>query len=470
MVLLTGASGYVGGRLLQSLARSGKPVRCLARRPQAVRNIPPGAEVVSGDVLVPSSLEQAMQGVESAYYLIHSMASGRSFEEEDRQAARNFGEAARRAGVRRIIYLGGLGDSSAELSPHLRSRIEVGERLRASGVPVIEFRASIVIGAGSLSFEMIRALVERLPVMIAPRWVSIEAQPIAVGDLLAYLLSALDLPPANRVFEIGGADRVSYGGLMEEYARQRGLKRLVIPVPVLTPRLSSLWLGLVTPLYVRVGRTLVDSIRHPTVVRDGAAAREFPIRPLGYREAIRAALAEEDEDYSPVPWPLPPKPQRGFRAFDSRIVAVDAPPQAAFAAIERIGGASGWYAFNWLWRLRGLLDRAVGGRGFRRGRRDPVRLALGDTLDFWRVERLESGRLLRLRAEMRLPGRAWLEFEVRGEGAGSLVRQTAMFDPAGILGRVYWSLVLPLHQLVFEGMLRGIKKQAEHSPHPLIPG
>jgi uncharacterized protein YbjT (DUF2867 family) len=289
LILVTGATGYVGGLLLKALLAAGHRVRCLARRPEVLRaQAPDGAEVVAGDVLDAASVRAAMEGVHTAYYLVHSMGSVGSFEEQDRAAAQIFGEAARKSGVRRIVYLGALGSSSQKLSAHLRSRHEVGEILRSSGVPVIEFRASIVIGAGSLSFEMIRSLVERLPVMIAPRWVSAPAQPIASSDLVKYLLAALNLPPGgSRMFEIGGPDQVSYGGLMREYASQRGLKRLVISVPVLTPRLSSLWLGLVTPLYVRVGRKLIDSIRHATVVEDTSALTAFEIHPVGFREAIQ---------------------------------------------------------------------------------------------------------------------------------------------------------------------------------------
>lgn len=439
MILLTGATGYVGGELLPLLLSSGHRVRCLTRRPEALDAR--GAEVVAGDVLDPAALETAMAGVDAAFYLVHAMAAEGDFAERDRTAARLFGEAARRAGVRRIIYLGGLGSSRDELSAHLRSRQEVGEILRAGGVPVIEFRASVVIGAGSLSFEMVRSLVERLPVMIAPRWVSVPAQPIAISDLLRYLAAALDLPIAgSRVFEIGGSDRVSYGGLMKEYARQRGLKRWVITVPVLTPRLSSLWLGLVTPLYVRVGRKLIDSIRHATVVEDESALAAFPIRPRGFREAVANAL-----DSGP----------RGL-LLDSRSVRIAVPPDRAFEPVRRIGGTTGWYYANWLWRLRGAMDRAVGGVGLRRGRRHSEDLRAGDIVDCWRVEAFEPGRLLRLAAEMKLPGRAWLEFEVTADGGGAVLRQTASLDPKGLLGRAYWWSVYPLHQVVFGGMLKGI--------------
>ncbi|MBI5085679.1 MAG: SDR family oxidoreductase [Acidobacteria bacterium] len=442
LILVTGATGYVGGELLKALLAGGHRVRCLARRPEVLRaRGTAGAEVVSGDVLDAASVRAAMAGVDAAYYLVHSMSSAGSFEEQDRVGARVFGDAAREAGVRRIVYLGGLGGSDQELSAHLRSRHEVGEILRSSGVPVVEFRASVVIGAGSLSFEMIRALVERLPAMIAPRWVSVPAQPIAIADLLSYLLAALDLPPeTSRVFEIGGRDRVSYGGLMREYARQRGLRRLVISVPVLTPRLSSLWLALVTPLYARVGRKLIDSIRHATVVEDQSASTEFRIRPCGFREAIAAALSTGTY---------------GF-VSDTKSVRVDAAPSEAFGPIRRIGGATGWYYANWLWRLRGALDLLAGGVGMKRGRRHPDELRVGDTVDCWRVEAFEPNRRLRLAAEMKLPGRAWLEFEVNGEAGGSRVIQTATFDPRGVLGRAYWYLVYPLHQLVFKGMLRQI--------------
>jgi len=296
LILVTGGTGYVGGRLIDALDRRGIRVRAMARRPDALAaRVRPGIDVVPGDVLDPGSLDAALAGVETAYYLIHSMGASGDFAALDRQAALNFGEAARRAGVRRIVYLGGLGDSGAELSPHLRSRHDTGEALRASGVPVIELRASIVIGSGSLSYEMVRALVDRLPVMICPRWVAIQAQPIAIDDVIAYLAGALERPEGeSRVFEIGGPDVVSYGDIMKEYARQRGLRRLLIPVPLLTPRLSSLWLGLVTPLHARVGRKLVGSIRNATVVRDASARAAFNIEPRGLREAIARAIESAD--------------------------------------------------------------------------------------------------------------------------------------------------------------------------------
>jgi uncharacterized protein YbjT (DUF2867 family) len=473
LILLTGATGYVGGRLLKALEQAGHHVRCLARRPAFLSpRVAPTTKVAAGDVLDRETLPAAMKGVQTAYYLIHSMGSRGAFDEEDRRAARNFGQAARDAGVRRLIYLGGLGDRGGGLSPHLQSRQEVGEILRASGVQTIEFRASIVIGSGSLSFDMIRALVERLPIMMTPRWVSVQAQPIAMTDLVQYLLAALGLAvEGHAIFDIGGADRMSYRDIMREYARQRGLRRLMIPVPVLTPRLSSLWLGLVTPLYARVGRTLIESMRHPTVVHDASALRRFGIQPQGVREAIASALRHEDHQLAETRWSDalsvagPPRDWGGVRVgsrlVDSRVAQVSAPPAQAFAAICRIGGATGWYYGDWLWRLRGCLDVLVGGVGMRRGRRALDSLIVGDALDWWRVEAFEPDHRVRLAAEMKVPGRAWLEFEVDGEAMGSTIRQTAMFDPVGLLGLIYWYSLYPLHYVVFAGMLRGIVQAVE---------
>jgi uncharacterized protein YbjT (DUF2867 family) len=410
-----------------------------------------------------------MHGVHTAYYLVHSMGSTTLFETADRQAAHHFAAAARQAGVQRLIYLGGLGDRQGNLSPHLRSRQEVGDILRQSGVPVIEFRSSIVIGSGSLSFEIIRALVERLPVMITPRWVSMPTQPIAIEDVIAYLLAALDLPGRDsRVFEIGGADQVCYGDIMREYARQRGLRRLLVSVPVLTPRLSSLWLGLVTPVYARIGRQLIDSLRNPTVVQDLTARTVFALRPMGVRQAIARALCNEDQEYAATRWSdalstAGSRPSRGgvrfgTRLVNSRVAHVNTSPALAFRPICRIGGTTGWYYANWLWRLRGFIDLLVGGVGPRRGRRDPTWLVPGDTVDFWRVEAFAPDRRLRLVAEMKLPGRAWLEFEVEGNATTSQIRQTAIFDPVGLWGQLYWYALYPLHNLVFAGMLRHIAR------------
>jgi uncharacterized protein YbjT (DUF2867 family) len=470
-VLLTGATGYVGGRLLAELERRGVALRCFLRRPESLRGrAAPSTELAAGDALDAQAVARALGAVDAAYYLIHSMG-GEDFAARDREAARIFGTAAREAGVKRIVYLGGLGENVGGLSEHLQSRQETGEILRESGVPVVEFRASIVLGSGSLSFEMIRALVERLPVMICPRWVAVEAQPIAVEDVIAYLAAALDLPAGTEcVYEIGGPDRVTYGDLMREYARQRGLKRLLVPVPLLTPRLSSLWLGLVTPLYARVGRKLVDSMRNPTVVRDPAALLVFPVKPRGVREAIARALVNEDGAFARTRWSDAVSSSGlteryggdriGTRFIDSRKALVPVPPSAAFAPIRRIGGDAGWYYGNFLWRLRGFLDLLAGGVGLRRGRRHPDDLREGDALDFWRVEAVEPNRLLRLRAEMRVPGRAWLQFEITPAAGGAEIRQTAVFDSSGLFGLAYWYALYPLHRFVFGGMLRGIAAAA----------
>lgn len=473
LVLLTGATGYIGGRLLKALERAGTRVRCLARRPEFLEpRVAPGTEVVKGDCLDPSSLLPALAGVHTAFYLVHSMGSTGKFEEEDRRAARNFATSSRQAGVRRIIYLGGLGAEEPQLSTHLRSRQEVADILRTSGVPTIEFRASIVIGSGSLSFEMIRALVQRLPVMICPRWVNVKAQPIAVEDVIAYLLAALDLQAEQgAIFEIGGADQVSYGEIMQQYARQCGLRRRMIPVPVLTPRLSSLWLGLVTPIYARVGRKLVDSMRNPTLVSDTSALTTFPIKPKGLREAVERALHHEDQEFAQTRWSDALSSsgkvsswggvQFGTRLVDSRTVRVSVPPALAFAPVRQIGGANGWYFGNFLWWLRGTLDLLVGGVGLRRGRRDPHTLAAGDALDFWRVESFEPDRRLSLAAEMKVPGRAWLQFEVEQKIQGSVIRQTAIFDPTGLAGLIYWYALYPVHRWIFSNMLQSIAAIAE---------
>ena len=472
-VLVTGATGYIGGRLVPVLEAAGVPVRCLARHPAALASrVSPATEIVAGDLLDPASLDRALTGIAVAYYLVHSMGAHGDYLEKDRVAARNFGDAARRAGIRRIVYLGGLATGDEVLSKHLKSRIETGQVLRDSGVPVVEFRASVVIGSGSLSFELIRALVERLPVMICPRWVSTLAQPIGIDDVLAYLAAARHLPGSeSRTFEIGGADHASYGDVMREYARQRGLKRLMISVPLLTPRLSSLWLGLVTPVYARVGRELIAGLKNRSVVTDPAALAVFPTRPVGLRDAIGRAIRYEDRAFALTRWSdarssggattLPADARFGGKLIDARRIRVAVDADRAFVPIAGIGGQRGWYCWTWLWRIRGAIDLLMGGVGMRRGRRDPDAPAVGDALDFWRVEAYEPGRRLRLAAEMKVPGRAWLEFEVVPDGNGALVHQTAVFEPTGLSGRLYWYLLLPVHAVIFGGMLRKIAQRAQ---------
>jgi uncharacterized protein YbjT (DUF2867 family) len=446
-VLVTGATGYIGGRLLRRFEEGGRAVRCLARQPNRLGATRATTEVVQGDCLDEASLDRALAGLHSAYYLVHSMSGGSDFADVDRRAAANFGRAAARAGMRRIVYLGGLTDEIGALSAHLKSRAETGEILRASGVPLIEFRASIVIGAGSLSFEMIQALVERLPVMVCPRWVATLTQPIAIDDVLAYLAAALDLPEGvSGVFEIGGPEVVSYGDMMREYARLRGLHRLLLPVPVLTPYLSGLWLALVTPAQARVGRSLVEGLRNATVVRSGAARHTFRIEPM----PLRAALVKAIDDGAAA-----------RQKVDTRIVVVDVPPAQAFAPVRRIGGTTGWYFGNLLWHLRGWLDQWLGGVGMVRRRRDPDACAIGDVIDGWTVEAYEPDRRLRLSADLKLPGCGWLEFEVTAldDGRRSKIRQTVTFDPRGVLGRAYWYFMIPIHNLMLRGMLKGIVRR-----------
>ena len=479
-VLVTGATGYIGGRLVPRLLAAGHRLRCLARDPSRLAGRPwPGVEVVAGDALDAATLDRALAGVDAAYYLIHSLAAGeRGFEERDRAAARNFGAAAVRAGVRQVLYLGGLGERQPELSRHLRSRQETGEALRATGAPVTEFRAAVIVGSGSLSFEMIRYLTERVPVMVTPRWVSTRCQPIAVRDVLDYLVAALGRPEAaGRVFEIGGPAVLTYGDMMLGYARIRGLRRWLLPVPVLTPRLSSYWVDLVTPIPRAYARTLVEGLRNEVVVHDDAARALFGVEPTPYLEAVRTALDDVERHRVETDWAASfpagrrdaavAMEEREGRVFERRSRAVRAGAGHVYAVFAGLGGRRGWPHADLLWRLRGALDRLVGGPGMRRGRRHPDELRPGDALDFWRVEAVEPGRSLRLRAEMKVPGRAWLLFEAVPEGPGrARLTQTAVFEPRGLAGALYWYALYPVHQFVFSGMVEAIGRRAESAPAP----
>ncbi|MFJ8039885.1 SDR family oxidoreductase [Kitasatospora sp. NPDC096147] len=482
--LVTGATGYLGGRLVPELLAAGHTVRCLVRDPGRLRDHPWRAEVetATGDVTKPETLPGAFDGVEAAYYLVHSLGSGRDFEATDREAARAFGRAASAAGVRRIVYLGGLlpqGVPEDRLSAHLRSRAEVGRVLRESGVPTAELRAAVVIGSGSASFEMLRYLTERLPVMVTPSWVDTRIQPIAVRDVLRYLVGAATLPAeVDRVFDVGGPEVLTYRRMMHRYARVAGLRRRVIlPVPVLTPGLSSHWVGLVTPVPSGLARPLVESLRHEVVCTEHDIARYVPDPPeglIGFDRAVGLALQRIGEGQVVTRWssaslpgapsdPLPTDPDwaGGSLYEDVKERTVDAPVEAVWRVVEGIGGENGWYSFPLGWAVRGWLDRVVGGVGLRRGRRDPGRLRAGDSLDFWRVEEIEPGKLLRLRAEMRLPGLAWLEMTVRpAEGGGTVYRQRATFHPHGLAGHAYWWAVAPFHAAVFGGMARNITEHA----------
>ena len=476
-VLVTGANGYVGGRLVPQLLDRGHAVRCMVRDPSRLQGRTWAAQVtiVRGDVLDPASLVPALAGIEVAYYLVHSLGAGRDFHDRDIRAAKSFGAAAAGAGVARIIYLGGLGDSTAALSEHLRSRQDTGSALGQAGVPVTEFRAAVIVGSGSVSFEMIRYLTERVPVMVCPNWVYTRIQPIAIRDVLTYLVEALETPACTgQVVEIGGSDVLTYGQMMTGYATLRGLKRFLLPVPFLTPRLSSYWVHLVTPIPSAIARPLIEGLRNEVVVRDPRASQWFPsIEPVGYLEAVRRALASFDGDSVETAWsdaltsshldsePVVLTTQDGM-VLERRQLTVNATPERAFEVFSALGGATGWLRLNWAWQLRGFLDRLLGGVGMRRGRRDPHHVRVGDAVDFWRVEAVEPGRLVRLRAEMKVPGRAWLEFQARTLDTGAtLIVQTAFFAPRGLFGLMYWYALYPIHGLIFGGMIREIGRRAE---------
>lgn len=485
--LVTGAGGYIGGRLVPELLDAGYAVRCLARTPSHLRDLPwaDRVDVVRGDVTDADSLRPALRDVQVAYYLVHSMSSGRDFEETDRRAARTFATEARAAGVRRIVYLGGLTPADMpeeELSPHLRSRAEVGTILLASGVPTTVLRAAVVVGSGSASFEMLRYLTERLPVMVTPSWVSTRVQPVAVRDVLRYLVGSARMPEeVNRTFDIGGPDILTYRQMMERYATVARLpRRLILPVPMLTPRLSSQWIGLVTPVPAALALPLAESLRYEVVCAENDITDHVPDppgSPLPFDRALTLALQRVRDAQVVTRWssaalpgapsdPLPTDPDwaGGSLYTDERRRDVAAGPEALWRVIEGIGGENGWYSFPLAWALRGWFDRLVGGVGLRRGRRDAHRLRVGDALDFWRVEEIERGSMLRLRAEMRLPGKAWLEMYAEPDGAGrSRYRQRAVFHPRGLAGHLYWWSVAPFHTIVFGGMARRIARTAEET-------
>ncbi|MFG1687155.1 SDR family oxidoreductase [Nonomuraea sp. NPDC049269] len=486
--LVTGATGYIGGRLVPELLAAGHDVRCMVRSAARLRDLPwvGRSEVVEADATDPERTFQALRGVEVAYYLIHAMGTAGRFADRDRLAARTFAAAAERAGVRRIVYLGGLtGNPTAgptagptsdltddltagqKLSPHMRSRAEVGEIFLRAGVPAVVLRAAVIIGSGSASFEMLRHLTERLPVMTTPRWVRSSTQPIAVHDVLRYLVAWAAVPcSVNRGFDIGGPDVLTYADMMHGYASVASLPpRVIIPVPVLTPKLSSLWVGLVTPVPAGIARPLVESVRNAAICHEHDIARYVPDPEeglIGFRQAVSLALMKIKEADVATRWssastpgapsdPLPTDPgwAGGSLYIDRRGTPVDASPEALWRVIEAIGGENGWYSLPVAWRLRGLLDRLVGGVGLRRGRRDPDRLRVGDSVDFWRVEELLPGQLLRLRAEMRLPGLAWLELGVSVAQGRTFYTQRAIFHPRGLLGHLYWWAISPFHGLIF---------------------
>jgi uncharacterized protein YbjT (DUF2867 family) len=468
-ILVTGATGYIGGRLARQLLAEGHTVRAMARDPRRLAALGrAGVECVAGDVLDAPSLTSALRGIDVAYYLIHSMGDGRDFEARDRQAATNFADACRVAGVKRIIYLGGLGSEGPSLSSHLASRQETGKLLGQGTVPVTELRAAIIVGAGSASFEIVRDLAKRLRVMVCPRWVRSRCEPIVMHHVIAYLIGVLRVPQSvGQVLEIGGGEILTYEEMLRQCAEVMGKRILIFRVPVLTPRLSSYWLNLITSVPMSVARPLVEGLRNDVVTTDRRIHDWIPLERVTFREAAAIALAEEGAGPLPSRWTSAAarvSNRTGSSAVlrDERVRASRATPEMLFRAVERIGGTTGWYYGNGLWRLRGMVDRMFGGVGLRRGRRHPEEIVPGDAIDFWRVDEYVPGRLLRLRAEMKVPGAAVLEFEVSAQaGGGSKLCQRASFVPDSSWGRFYWDAMRPLHAFVFRGMADGIVRAAE---------
>jgi uncharacterized protein YbjT (DUF2867 family) len=486
LVLVTGATGYIGGRLVPELLQSGYRVRCLVRSPAKLTGEPwlDQIEVVQGSLTDADTVAEALAGTTAAYYLVHSMGGAADFATHDRQVAQTFREAADATeGLEQIVYLGGLGDEhDAELSPHLTSRHEVGRVLAAGTVPVTELRAAVIIGSGSASFEMLRNLTDVLPVMITPRWVSTRCQPVAIRDILHWLVEALRTPAARgRVLEVGGPEVVTYEQMMRTYAEVAGLrKRVVLRVPLLTPRLSSHWVGLVTPLPLGLARPLIDSLVNEVVVRDGALQEVMPHDPLPFRQAVELAVRRVEDLAVPSRWsdatlpgrtpadPLPTDPDwaGGTLLSDEQSAPSAATPAALYRTVAGIGGDRGWYVTDWLWGIRGTVDVLIGGVGMRRGRRHPDDLRPGDALDFWRVEAADEPELLRLRAEMRLPGEAWLEWRIEPHGAGSTLSQRALFHPRGLPGRLYWYALVPFHAIIFKRLCDRLAEAAVGAPSP----
>jgi uncharacterized protein YbjT (DUF2867 family) len=479
--LVTGVTGYIGGRLVPELLNRGYRVRVLSRDTDRLQGRPwiDEVELVQADVLEPETLPAALQDIDVAYYLIHSMSGKGSseFHNRDIQAAQNFRKTANQQNVGRIIYLGGLGDPDDQLSEHLASRQKTGSILRESEVSVTEFRAAIVVGSGSKSFEMVRYLTERVPMMICPSWVYSKVQPIAIRNVLQYLVSAIRKPETrDKIIEIGGSSVITYADMMKIYADVNALKRILIPVPVLSPTLSSHWVHWMTPIPASLARPLIEGLKNDVIVQSDKAQKLFPeISPLSYKRAVELAMARIDTDDVETTWndalisskgdeePVILKTKEGLN-IERRIRMVNTSSHQVYETFSSLGGEKGWPVFQWAWKLRGILDRLVGGVGFRRGRRHPTELRVGDALDFWRVEAIKQGELLRLRAEMKVPGKAWLEFQATEQDAQTTkLVQTAYFAPKGLFGLLYWYSLYPLHSLIFSRMIEKLVQQAENN-------
>jgi uncharacterized protein YbjT (DUF2867 family) len=481
LILVTGATGYVGGRLVPRLLEAGYRVRCMVRDPRRLEGFPwyDRVEIVAGDALVLDSLKAAMQDISVAYYMIHGRQGGHKSAQRDLRAAENFAAVAEGAGVEHIIYLGDLVDPTADLSPYLRSRHETGYLLRHGRVPVTELRAGMIVGSGSILFEMIRYLAEREPVLVCPAWFFSEAQPIAIRDVLSYLLGALDSPEAEgRVIEIGGPDQLTYAEMLLGYARERGLKRTLIRTPVYAPRLSAYWIHMVTPIHYRVVLPLIEGLKSDLVVRDDTARQIFPqIKPIGFQTAVHLALGRIQRDNVETSWadalvsavgdikPYQLQVEEGMY-IERRSTILDMEPAEVFRAYMGIGGTRGWLYMDWAWGIRGWMDKVVGGVGLRRGRRNPDTVRPGEALDFWRVEEVQKDRLLRLRAEMKLPGKAWLEFKSDPYEEGKTIfTVNAYFASHGLFGLLYWYSMWPFHKFIFDGLTRQIASRARVLAH-----